>query len=86
MVNPTIPELRKIKILKPPILLGKNCKTKQTLVQQTHISLLFVKANNSNPSLHTKNMNNDSCTPSVQQMYTTPSHGVGPTVCGAHPM
>jgi hypothetical protein len=31
-------------------------------------------------------MNNDSCTPSVQQMYTTPSHGVGPTMCGAHPM
>jgi hypothetical protein len=31
-------------------------------------------------------MNNDSCTPSVQQSYNTPSQGVGPTVYGAHPL
>jgi hypothetical protein len=31
-------------------------------------------------------MNNDSCTPSAQQMYNTPSQGVAPTHCRAHPL
>jgi len=30
-----------------------------------------------------KELNNDSCTPSVQQSYNTPSQGVGPTMYGA---
>jgi hypothetical protein len=37
-------------------------------------------------SCHILKMNNDSCTSLLQQMYNTPSHGVGPTHCGAHPM